>query len=149
MIALGNKGSSFSFNPLAPSTTIWTVLVVSGPKPRLVASSRAHATAAFRPPNVAQVFLLIGPCSLPSGPRRSVYITTTITSLPFLLLSPFFRPSFLPCLDAAGIRKNNPWDAHVFPAACSTPVRSLWEGTYRPARSPIHCRRPAGRPSVA
>src|SRR5271169_5671882 len=98
MIALGNKGFSFSFNPLAPSTTIWTVLVVSGPKPRLVASSRAHATAAFRPPNVAQVFLLIGPCSLPSGPRQSVYITTTITSLPFLLLSPFFRRFFLPRL---------------------------------------------------
>ena len=34
MIALGNRGSSFSFNPLAPSNTICTVLVVSGPKPR-------------------------------------------------------------------------------------------------------------------
>jgi hypothetical protein len=32
---------------------------------------------------VAYNFLLIGPCSLPSGPFFNVYITTTVTSLPF------------------------------------------------------------------
>src|SRR5260370_42547994 len=76
---------------LAPSKTIWTVLVVSGPKPRLVASARAHKAATFWPANDAQSFLLSGPCSLPPSPRLRVYITTTVTSLPFLLLSPFFR----------------------------------------------------------
>src|SRR5437762_11011896 len=95
-MALGNNGCRLSFKPLAPSRTICTVLVVSGPKPRLLASARAHCAAALRPANVAYNFLLIGPCSLPSSPRLSVYITTTLTSLPFLLLSPFFRRFLLP-----------------------------------------------------
>src|SRR6266446_2731871 len=95
-MALGNNGCRLSFKPLAPSRTICTVLVVSGPKPRRVAWSRAQAAAALRPPNDPQTFLLHGPCSRPSAPCRSVYSTTSTTSLPFLLLSPFLRRFLLP-----------------------------------------------------
>src|SRR5271155_3316083 len=112
------------FNPLAPSTTIWIVWVVSGPKPRLVASCRAHAAAAFRPPNVAQIFLLIGPCSSPSGLRRSVYITTTITSLPFLLLSPFFRRFFRPRFFLLALPRCR-WHPQEPPLECSRLPRRL------------------------
>src|SRR5438046_9943459 len=95
-MALGNNASRSLFKLSSPPSTTCTVLVVFGPKPRLVASARAHKAAVLRPANVAQIFLLIGPCSLPSSPRFKVYITTTVTSLPFLLLSPFFRRFLLP-----------------------------------------------------
>src|ERR1700679_305916 len=95
-MAVGNWRRIGLYSLRAPSDTTCTVLVVSGPKPRFVASARAQAAAARLPANVAYNFLLSGPCSLPSSPRRSVYITTTMTSLPFLLLSPFLRRFLLP-----------------------------------------------------
>src|SRR5512142_2510987 len=52
--------------------------------------------AARREPNVPNTFLLIGPCSRPSSPRRNVDITTRVALRPFLLLSPFFRRCFRP-----------------------------------------------------
>ena len=61
--------------------------------------------------------LLIGPCSLPSGSRRNVYITTTITSLPFLLLSPFFRRFLLPRAFRFALPRCR-WQPQEHPFAC-------------------------------
>ena len=67
-----------------------------GGEPARVACVRAHRIADFRAPNVPNTFLLIGPWSRPSSPRRKVYITTSVALRPFLLLSPFFRRTFRP-----------------------------------------------------
>src|SRR5512142_1480548 len=64
----------------------------SGGKPRRVACVRAHSSADVREPNVPNTFLWTGPCSRPSSPRRSVYITTSVALRPFLLLSPLLPP---------------------------------------------------------
>src|SRR5437762_5061684 len=123
-MALGNNGCRLSFKPLAPSRTNCTVLVVSGPKPRLVASARAHKAAALRPANDAHTFLLIGPCSLPSSPRRSVYITTSMTSLPFLLLSPFLRRFFGPRACRLALPRCR-WQPQAQPCGCRRGPRRL------------------------
>jgi hypothetical protein len=95
-IALGNSLRKRLARHFSPSTTIWICLSVSGPKPRRVASARAQASIVLRDAKLPQTRLLIGPCSLPSAPRRSVYMATSVALRPFLLLSPFLRRFFDP-----------------------------------------------------
>src|ERR1019366_166019 len=90
-IAWGNRPRNCCSRHISPSTTSCIVLCVSGGKPRRVACSRAHCSAFSRELKVANIFLLIGPCSLPSSPHFSVYIATSVALRPFLLLSPRLR----------------------------------------------------------
>ena len=81
---------------MSPSVSNCTSFPLSGPKPRFFASRSATAKAWRLGAKDAYRRMLMGPCSLPSLPFRSVYITTIVAILAFFDLSPFFRRGFLP-----------------------------------------------------
>src|SRR5262249_14614842 len=112
-VARGNSGSSLCRSPLAPSSTTCTSLRVPGPKPRLVASARAHSAAAWRPANVAYKRLLSGPCSRPARPGAHPPPARSFAFRPLAPLAP-------PRLAAAGLP---PGPAAVPLAAAGTAPR--------------------------